>query len=173
MFKLCCTITALLAIVTVPCAQANIQINFVESAPKDSFIIKNIGECDLKDLSVEIDLSLSDGKLIFDTTASGAGVEVFQPFEIQEGKLRLAPNSSVGDGDKSVSVVVESLRPDSSVSFTIDVDDTLAKGELGQIRVTGSEIQGAQVILGDEPSKQLVAAFNEQNTATLILPPCS
>ncbi|MEO1264119.1 MAG: aggregation factor core, partial [Pseudomonadota bacterium] len=32
------------------------------------------------------------------------------------------------------------------IAFTIDVDDTLRNSELGQIRVSGSEISGGRVI---------------------------
>ena len=63
--------------------QADIVVNFVESAPKDRFVIENTGECEFENLVVEIDLSGSAGGLIFDTTATGAGVEVFQPFEVR------------------------------------------------------------------------------------------
>ena len=63
-------------------ARADIVVNFVESAPKDRFVIKNTGEYDFENLIVEIDLTSSVGRLIFDTTGNGAGVEVFQPFEV-------------------------------------------------------------------------------------------
>ena len=151
---------------------ATIQINFIESAPKDSFVIKNAGTCNLTDLTLEVDLSQSAGQLIFDTTATGAGVEVFQPFEVKTGNLRLVSASLVEDGDKSLSVVVKQLPPNSSVSFTIDVDDTLPKSSLGQIRVAGSEIEGAQVRLSNKNSLMLEAAFNSNQLATIDLPSC-
>ena len=121
----------LLTLCTIQSANANLQVNFIESAPKDSFVIKNIGNCNLANLTLEIDLNNSRGQLIFDTTATGAGVEVFQPFEVKTGQLTLISASSVDDGDKSLSVTVEELLPNASVSFTIDVDDTMPKSHLG------------------------------------------
>ena len=50
-----------------------VEIEFVESAPKDRFVITNIGSCALDELMIDFDLSQSAGKLIFDTTATGAG----------------------------------------------------------------------------------------------------
>lgn len=160
---------------------ANLQINFVESAPKDRFVIKNTGQCDLTNLTVEIDLSNSAGKLIFDTTATGAGVEVFQPFEVREGAIKLQSSDTVADGDKSLSVVIDELIADQSVSFTIDVDDTLPKSSLGQIRVAGSEMQGAQVriLTNDALAKEstsefaMQAAFSADKIATITLDSCS
>ena len=43
-------------------ARADIAINFVESAPKDRFVIKNDGECNYENLIVEIDLTDSAGR---------------------------------------------------------------------------------------------------------------
>jgi len=156
-------------------AHANIEVRFVESAPKDSFIIKNIGACTLNEVKFEIDLASSTGKLIFDTTAAGAGVEVFQPFEVKSGELTLASASAVSDGDKSLSVNVATLSKDDSVSFTIDVDDTLPKSSLGQIRVTGSEIQGATVSVdtNENSAEVIVAAFDDNGLALIKLPSCS
>lgn len=156
-------------------AHANIEVKFVESAPKDSFVIKNIGACTFNELEFEIDLAPSTGKLIFDTTAAGAGVEVFQPFEVKSGEIALASADAVSDGDKSLSVNVSTLEKDDSVSFTIDVDDTLPKSSLGQIRVTGSEIQGATVSIdtNENSAQVLVAAFDDKGVALIKLPSCS
>jgi len=159
-------------------ANANLQVNFIESAPKDSFVITNIGQCDLTNLTVEIDLSNSAGKLIFDTSATGAGVEVFQPFEVKEGAVKLQSSASVADGDKSLTVSIDQLPADHAVSFTIDVDDTLPKSSLGQIRVAGSEVQGAEVRLlasdanvAEEAIQE--AAFSVDKIATIELKPCA
>ena len=153
-------------------ANANLQVNFYESAPKDSFIIKNIGSCNLNNVNIEIDLSNSQGKLIFDTTATGAGVEVFQPFEVKSGKLELVSSGKVADGDKSLSVVVENLGPDETVSFTIDVDDTMPESSLGQIRVAGSEVQGAQVRVTDGDAETVEGSFTAKKVAMVKLPAC-
>jgi len=71
-------LTALSCLTFMASASANVEVRFVESAPKDRFVVKNLGNCDLRDLTLEVDLGSSQGQLIFDTTASGAGVEVFQ-----------------------------------------------------------------------------------------------
>ena len=84
----------ILAMFTGSAAQANVEIKFTESAPKDRFVIENTSKCDLNNMTLEIDLSQSAGRLIFDTTATGAGVEVFQPFEVTEGaSLLTSPES--------------------------------------------------------------------------------
>lgn len=74
---------------------ANLQVKFVESAPKDWFAVTNLTNCDLKNVRMSIELSNSAGKLIFDTTASGAGVEVFQPFEVRSGEIALTSSDRV------------------------------------------------------------------------------
>lgn len=154
-------------------AHANVEVNFVESAPKDRFVIENVGKCDLDNVTVDIDLTQSAGRLIFDTTSSGAGVEVFQPFEIGEGDLKLVSSVDVKDGDTGLSINVVSIQPGKSVSFTIDVDDTLTSSELGMIRVTGAEIENAQVSLRLGDDQPVTAAFNGQSKALVVLPPCA
>lgn len=154
-------------------AHANVTVNFVESAPKDRFVIENVGGCGLDNVTVGIDLSQSAGRLIFDTTASGAGVEVFQPFEISAGDLKLVSAVDVKDGDTSLSINITSIQPGKSVSFTIDVDDTLPRSELGKIRVTGAEIKNAQVSLRLGDGETVVAAFDGESKAVVALPPCA
>ena len=161
---------------SLPCswgpARADIVVNFVESAPKDRFVIKNTGECDFENIIVEIYLTSSVGRLIFDTTANGAGAEVFQPFEVREGEVRLLAENKVNDGERMLSVGIKKLSPDTSVSFTLDVDDTLPKSELGNIRVSGSEISNGQVSVsyGDEPVSS--ALFSTQSVAIVPAPMC-
>jgi len=161
-----------LSLVMTQLAHANIQVNFYESAPKDSFVIKNMGNCALSNLKVEIDLSKSDGRLIFDTTATGAGVEVFQPFEVTKGDIKLASKASVKDGDASISLSIPSLPKNNSVSFTIDVDDTLKNSELGMIRVSGSEIKNAKVSISVGKKKSEEALFGSDSKATVTQPAC-
>ncbi len=114
-----------------------------------------------------IDLTASTGKLIFDTTETGAGVEVFQPFEVAEGQLELISNDTVADGDTELTVQIANLSPGERVGFTIDVDDTLLSSELGRIRVTSSEISGGQVRLGDSTQALTMATFDDDSVATL------
>lgn len=152
-------------------ASSVIEVAFVEGAPKDRFVITNMGACAREDLTVSLDLSQSAGMLIFDTTATGAGVEVYQPFDTQQGDVTLI-GDRVNDGDTQLSVRVPNLGPGDSASFTIDVDDTLTNGELGQIRIAGSEISGAMVIL-TTATATTSAQFDGGSTAQAHLPACS
>ena len=154
-------------------AQANIEVTFVESAPKDRFVIKNTGKCLLQNLSLEIDLSKSAGRLIFDTTAIGAGVEVFQPFEVTEGSIAINPQRLLKDGDSKLSLLIEELASEKSASFTIDVDDTLPKSELGKIRVADSEIKNGLVEFSSTKSKTSSGIFGKDSKAIILLTPCS
>jgi len=83
-------------------------------------------------------LAESAGKLLFDTTASGQGGEVFQPFELVKGKQFLTNSPKITDGDTKIMLRLNELAVGSKVSFTIDVDDTLENSALGQIRVSNS-----------------------------------
>jgi len=85
------TLLLFITLTSITFAKTTIEVRFIESAPKDRFIIKNIGECNLSEFTFSIDLTESVGKLIFDTTEAGAGVEVFQPFEIVSGNIELLP----------------------------------------------------------------------------------
>jgi hypothetical protein len=128
-----------------PAALADLDVRFVEGAPKDRFIVKNVGKCELETLSLAIDLSSARGGLIFDTSAAGAGVEVYQPFEVATGGHALVSAAAVTDGDQKIEIVLRRLAPGEEFAFTIDVDDTLIESSLGQTRVEGEEIEGALV----------------------------
>lgn len=154
-------------------AQANVEVDFYESAPKDRFVIKNTGKCLLQDLTLEIDLTKSAGQLIFDTTATGAGVEVFQPFEVTKGNITLTSKASVKDGDTKLALSIPSLPSGKSVSFTIDVDDTLAVSELGKIRVTGSEIKNGMVRVNSTKQEPASALFGSDSKAIILQATCS
>lgn len=133
------SIAPLAIIIASPVFASNGEITaeFRESAPKDSFIISNTGGCAFTG-SVTIDLAESAGKLLFDTTASGQGVEFFQPFELVKGKQFLTNSPKITDGDTKIMLRLNELAVGSKVSFTIDVDDTLENSALGQIRVSNS-----------------------------------
>ncbi len=139
---------AMLLTLTTP-ASANMQVKFVESAPKDWFAVTNSSNCDLNNIKLTFDLTQSQGKLIFDTTEAGAGVEVYQPFSVRSGNLELVSGTNVSDGDKTLTIMITDLKPTEVASFTIDVDDTLTQSELGNIRVSRSEIAGAKVSIVD------------------------
>lgn len=96
-------------------------------------------------MTLTLDLSGSKAGLIFDTTATGAGVEVFQPLEIAAGAENIASMSTPTDGDTRLDIALNALAPNAETRITIDLDDTLAASDLGQIRVSGAEIEGAEV----------------------------
>ncbi|MGX9355828.1 aggregation factor core [Roseobacteraceae bacterium S113] len=153
-------------------AQADISVKFVESAPKDRFQIINLAGCAVGPVDLKIDLSKSAAGLIFDTSESGAGVEVFQPFELVEGRDSVAATGRVGDGDTTVSLKIAQMPADGVVAFTIDVDDTMTNSELGQIRVSGSEISGAEVSVAQADGTVMVQAFDARGRATVALADC-
>ena len=123
-------------------ALADIRVDFDEGAPKDRFTILNDGACALEGATVTVDLGGSAGRLIFDVTGSGAGIQVFQPFEAVSGADLLTALPTVSDGDTAVSLTLRSLASGERVAFTIDVDDTTSGYG---IMVSGSEITGAGV----------------------------
>ncbi len=184
-----CLILACIFVVTsVSLAQATLNVRFIESAPKDRFVIQNQSECNLNDFTLTIDLQDSIGKLIFDTTESGAGVEVFQPFEIVSGDIELVTKTddtqtnvtetnvtetnNVNDGDTALTLRINQLASMERAAFTIDLDDTLVNSELGMIRVTGSEIENATVGIMTQDDLQLSANFDSNSTANIALESC-
>ncbi len=149
-------------------AQADLRVSFDEGAPKDRFRIENIGLCAVSNASVMVDLSTSQGGLIFDVTSQGEGVEVFQPFELVEGAKALGGVPIVTDGQTEVRLDIVSLAPSEAIAFTIDVDDT--RGQRA-ITVSGSEIEGAVVSYSDAQAKES-AMFSTLSEAEVRLPNC-
>lgn len=99
---------------------ADVNLRFIEGAPKDRFEITSISECLTGPLTVSINLEGSVGGLIFDITASGVGVEVFQPFELVAGQAMVSQSLAVVDGDKALSLGLRVLPKDQVVAFTLD-----------------------------------------------------
>lgn len=148
-----------------------LQVTFNEGAPKDSFTIRNTGNCPVT-ADVQIELAKSAGALIFDTTAAGAGVEVFQPLEVAQGKKYLRGIGVVSDGDQIMRLSLAALSKDKSVRLTIDVDDQLAQSDLGQIRVSDSEIAGAEVTV-QSGSDSIRSVFGNDSRAEISVGACS
>jgi len=140
-------------------------VRFDEGAPKDRFTITNAGNCALPLTSVTIDLTASAAGLIFDVTGSGAGVSVFQPFQLVSGEEFVSTLPQVKDGDRVVSLKLKGLGTKQRVSFTIDVDDTAGTSET---MVSGSEIKGATVRAG-----KVSGTFGTDNIARIIVPACT
>ena len=155
--------------------ETSVTVTFVESAPKDSFTIANVGKCKAHNLQLRINLATSQGRLIFDPTGQGAGVEVFQPLQVTNGQAQITSISQVSDGSQDVELRLTSLAPGSIVSFTVDVDDTLPRdrSELGQIRVSGSEISGAEVQGQVGEGGSVKAIFGSDATARLARVSCA
>ncbi len=123
---------------------ADIQVQFLEGAPKDRFVITNIGECDIGTAEFVVDFAASNAGLIFDVTGAGAGVEGFQPFEVSVGAQYLAAHPSISDGDQRATLDIAGLGQNKIIAFTIDVDDTNGTRE---ITISDSEINGTIVSL--------------------------
>ncbi|MDA9865554.1 aggregation factor core [bacterium] len=132
---------AIVLSMTATTALADLSLRFIEGAPKDRFVLTSeAGLCADGPILVTIDLNGSAGGLVFDVTAQGAGVEVFQPFELVSGGDLVAEPPVVADGDRAVTLGLSSFAAGAEVAFTIDVDDTIQSRE---ITVTDSEISGA------------------------------
>jgi len=153
-------------------AQANLDVSFNESAPKDWFEFTNNGSCAIESLEVQIDLSNSAGKLIFDTTATGEGVEVFQPFEVRSGDISLIDQKAVSDGDRSLLILIKNLGAGEAASFTIDVDDTLTNSDLGNIRVSDAEIFGGEITMSTLDGQIVQGSFDDNGKLSLRSPKC-
>lgn len=154
---------ALLALIAPLPAQADIVARFVESAPKDRFEITNTG-CDLGTFDLTINLATAPAGLIFDVTDSGAGVEVFQPVEVVSGPVAL---SEVTDGDQALALRITGFGTGQTVVISADLDDLQTNSQLGQIRVSGSEIAGATLT-----ATEGTAAFSTAAEARLAMPGC-
>lgn len=163
------TRTALICLALASPAAADLKMQFSEGAPKDRFTLTNIGGCALPAMTVTLDLGAAPAGLIFDTTASGAGVEVFQPFELVAGAELLSTTPAVVDGDAAIVLPLRGLAAGESLAFTIDVDDT---GGAREITVSGSEIAGAR-ILAKIGTQTIAADFTDRAIATLKTDACT
>ena len=150
-------------------ALADVNVKFIEGAPKDKFILTNVGICELTGLEVTVDLTGSTSGLIFDVTDSGPGVEVFQPFQVVSGQDLLAGTPNVADGDKSVTLLLKTFGQGQSVAFTIDVDDTSGTRE---ITVSKGEIRGATVTIATSTEK-FSGSFDGLSKTSVSIPDCA
>lgn len=149
-------------------ALADLNVEFVEGAPKDRFVVTNSGSCDLEAMRLTLDLSTSEAGVIFDVTGSGAGVEVFQPFEITSGSALLVDTPRITDGDQAVTLHLKRLPRATPVAFTIDVDDTRGQRE---ITVADSEMRGATASV-QLASQTVSDTFGEDAVASIRMPEC-
>lgn len=161
--------TSLSILLLTAAVNADIRVKFDEGAPKDRFTISNVSNCTIDKGNVVIDLSKSSAGLIFDTTASGAGVEVFQPFEVTSGNVFLSNMPKVMDGDNQVTLSLANFQAGDAISFTVDVDDTIGQRE---ITVSGSEINGAEFSLVTDAGARK-ATFGSQAVAQIKIDNCT
>jgi hypothetical protein len=153
-----CIYTALALSLSALPAVADVTVRFQESAPKDRFVISS--DCAVTAVEMTIDLTGSAGSLIFDVTADGAGVEVFQPVEVQSGVAQVQP---VVDGDQRLALAIPAIPVDADVVISADLDDVLPQSALGQIRVADSELDGATISIAFDGVRE-TAAFSGGNT---------
>ncbi|WP_425091297.1 aggregation factor core [Tropicimonas sp. S265A] len=167
MLRHCLSLALLLSLMP-SAGLAEIEVSFRDGAPKDRFTVTNTGNCPTGPMVVEIDMTNSVGKLIFDVTARGAGVQVFQPLEITAGAefLRIIPG--VEDGQTGLQLDLVGLPAGGRISFTIDVDDTIGQRE---ITVSGSEMQGSAVIVQAGFSAE-PGVFDDRAVARVETPGC-
>lgn len=160
--------TALALVVMASAASADLVATFDEGAPKDRFTITNDGACPLPAMTVVLDLASAPAGLIFDVTDSGAGVSVYQPFELVDGAEVMRGLPEVLDGDAAIALDLSGLGTGQSVAFTIDVDDT---GGSAPTIVSGSEIAGAS-LRAEIGGRSLTAAFGPDAEARLGMAAC-
>ena len=144
---------------------ADLEVRFIEGAPKDRFSISIDGACALHAASITIDLATAPAGLLFDVTDQGAGVHVFQPFELTAGHDQVLEPPLVKVGDKAVTLRVARLVSGQSVDFMIDVDDT---GD-SPTMISGAEIADAKVIL-ESSQGAFQGGFNNKAVAIAHLP---
>jgi len=152
-----------------------VTISFDEGAPVDTFLIEyRTGSWEIS--SVTIDLSRSAGKLIFDTTDGGKGIDVFQPFRTVSGNAKINNSNPVSDGGNIMELTFSSFKSGDRYMFSIDVDDQLSQSDLGQTRVTGGEMENAEVILGMKKeggmNAMLTLVFDGNNQASVTKDTC-
>ncbi len=158
---------------------ASLESSFRESAPRDIFTFYNFSAGNWAITSISIDLKNSAGKLIFDTEDGGGGIEVFQSYRTESGDAALAGVTEPEDGGTNMQIDFASFSAGQSHQFSIDVDDTLARSELRQIRVTGSELNGAALQVtftnGDTPNAEplvLSGSYDQTNKAVVKQTDC-
>ncbi len=142
--KLTLSISVISSLALPRAAAADLEVEFIEGAPRDSFILKNVGGCELGAVQFEIDFESSIAGLIFEVSDEGEGVEVSQPFEVTAGAKYLIAQPLVADGDQRAKFDMAGLGTNETFAFTIDVDASL--GTRGNT-VADSEISGTKFSL--------------------------
>jgi len=126
-----------------PACVLNVSFTFTESAPRDLFEVRNDSSRNQQIRRLRLDLDGSMGRLIFDTEEGPPGVNVFQPFRVESGDARLITVPVVQDGSDHLELDFQQFEPGQRFQFSIDVDDRLGDSDLGQIRISGRELEGS------------------------------
>ena len=121
-----------------------VVVSFYESGP-DVFVIENKSTEPWTLVSLEISLTGSAGRLVFDTDFGGEGASEPQQFEPVDGEVGLAALPKVADGAEHLSLAFHNFTPGRRFIFAIDLDDRLASSPGGQAVIDDGEIQGATV----------------------------
>jgi hypothetical protein len=160
---------ALICTLAATATSADITVTFRDGAPKDRFTITQNAPCPTGPGTLTIDLGTAPVGLIFDTTGTGAGVQVFQPFAWVSAPGETPTIPKVGDGDTALTLDLPNLEPQAQLVFTIDIDDT---GSSRQSVVSGSEVAGAQVTL-TVGGQSITGRFDATGTATIAASFCT
>lgn len=150
-------------------AQADVSARFIEGAPTDRFEFTATSSCIEGPATLVLDLTGSAGKLIFDVTASGRGVEVFQPLTLTSGGGLVSQMSNIEDGGRQLALTLNAWPQGAPVAFTLDLDDTLGGRE---ITVSGAEIAGATLSF-TQAERTSRARFDKTARAQLPQTPCN
>lgn len=157
-------------------AAADIVLQYTEAAPQDRLTVRNAGGCDPGPLNVTLDLRDTPAGLYFDTSAQGAGVSVFQPFEWLSGAEILEGTSAVADGDQVLVIRFRHFPPGAEAMFGFDLDDSDPSGPLGPTMLSPTELVGATAHVTLEPGsvveRRITAGFDPGATARVPLTLC-
>ncbi len=145
---------------------------FLEGAPRDRLVVRNLSAGEWTLARADWLLARSKGRVLFDTTASGAGVQVYQPFRIEKSEELLARQPEVTDGDQALTLEFKGFGPGRIFIFSIDVDDQLQANET---IVDGTEMKGAEMVFGfvgpDGTTARLRGTF-EASADTIVASGC-
>lgn len=163
---------ALAALCAIPLSNASaqapvgmVQVRFVESAPADTFLFTNTGDCDLGRSEVWLDLRPSIAGLVFDVSDGGAGLDRFHRLEITEGGEFIHRVSKLKDGSTALHFQLERLPVGGTIAFKADIDDTLSPEDSrgGNTQVFESELEGVHFKVND-----VSVLFAAQASATAV-----
>jgi hypothetical protein len=130
---------------TCPADNLGVHAEFIEGAPTDRLVLRHTSPAGWQITAVSWNLSSSKGKVFFDVTDKGAGVEVFQPLRIVskgDNAAKLAEPPVIKDGDQQLVMRFSQFTGQQQFAVTMDVDDQLGGRE---ITVNSSEMSGAML----------------------------